>query len=80
MSVVFVFLAAHTPSQCHSLSLLTGCFGAIPALVLCTSLSNDFDVPTAESSLSSMLGCEGGQVASDSPVVPSVPQVRSFLQ
>ncbi|XP_068407969.1 serine/threonine-protein kinase WNK2 isoform X10 [Eschrichtius robustus] len=45
------------------------------ALGLDVTLEQATSLPvTAESSLSSMLGCEGGQVASDSPVVPSVPQ------
>ncbi|XP_022420334.1 serine/threonine-protein kinase WNK2 isoform X11 [Delphinapterus leucas] len=45
------------------------------ALGLDVTLEQATSLPvTAESPLSSMLGCEGGQVASDSPVVPSVPQ------
>ncbi|XP_059957204.1 serine/threonine-protein kinase WNK2 isoform X5 [Mesoplodon densirostris] len=45
------------------------------ALGLDVTLERATSLPaTAESSLSSMLGCEGGQVPSDSPVVPSVPQ------
>ncbi|XP_060011428.1 serine/threonine-protein kinase WNK2 isoform X7 [Lagenorhynchus albirostris] len=44
------------------------------ALGLDVTLEQAMSLPVTESSLSSMLGCEGGQVASDSPVVPSVPQ------
>ncbi|XP_066897259.1 serine/threonine-protein kinase WNK2 isoform X4 [Kogia breviceps] len=45
------------------------------ALGLDVTLEQATSLPmTAESSLSSMLGCEGGQVASDLPVVSSVPQ------
>nr|XP_033713711.1 serine/threonine-protein kinase WNK2 isoform X10 [Tursiops truncatus] len=44
------------------------------ALGLDVTLEQATSLPVTESSLSSMLGCEGGQVASDSPVVPSVPQ------
>ncbi|XP_028349952.1 serine/threonine-protein kinase WNK2 isoform X2 [Physeter macrocephalus] len=43
-------------------------------LGLDVTLEQATSLPVTESSLSSMLGCEGGQVASDLPVVPSVPQ------
>lgn len=55
---------------------------AIPAFIFHTSLSNNFDIPAAESSLSSTPAPLGPdrRLVSDLPTGPSAPQVGSFLR